>query len=721
VSRSFLTPLSIAACLCAAGDVVPVETVPAPLRSDLEESVRLDAVEAWPFVVVPRKPGGESRCLDVGPQDLVVTDGGEPGRILSVDDAIPVTTQVLMLDTSDSMFNRRFADSRRKNRHMRTAAHQYVGWVQQETAAAAPGAGVEALMVVTFDDTARMIFPPTVIDDLHDARRLQARIARMTGGFNTKIYDSLVRVVRYVDAAPGRTAILLLSDGTDSASERYVPSGVYRALRQANSVTVFPIQVGVGKGPHRRFLNEIARISGGKSYNASARVDGKFREIRDRLEGQRYVSYLTRPPGELPVDARNTDAEGNLFRKVRIRLAEDSPLRRHCTIPEDGYRPERFVRGTQGAGAGPAVETLEEPAPVDRIEPASWSWDRESLQLRVERPRSPEDIVHDWLIHDLFVNRYAALHEMNGEAFLDRMPELAEEAFRNRGVLREWALAKRRARIEAEFRRQVPPPSAPSELEAYETTLDLIVDREMAVVRPSDYQHDLAAWLDDVTSRELAFRVERKAANQWLSGADEAVLESERVQREWSRLQSWLPYSDTEPVVALLELVCDAARNVCGYYRVVRPRTAELVRDYRDQPIFPPETAEDWMVYGNHKVPRHPLGLMTLRWLLGDPRPDWRVASIEHEPIWLPPEGKLKGRGAKKPDCRHRVVLDLASDTRIELEVDGFVDGEGTAGPGRCEVAEEPLRIEPRCWVAVRRLDPKIEKLLRGAGLSECK
>jgi hypothetical protein len=51
MSRSCLVSILLVAC---AGTPAMAEAESA-MHSDLEESVRLDAVEAWPFLVVPRR------------------------------------------------------------------------------------------------------------------------------------------------------------------------------------------------------------------------------------------------------------------------------------------------------------------------------------------------------------------------------------------------------------------------------------------------------------------------------------------------------------------------------------------------------------------------------------------------------------------------------------------------------------------------------------------
>jgi hypothetical protein len=646
-----------------------------------------------------------------------------------------VTTQVLMLDTSDSMFSDRFADSRRKRRHMKSAAKAYVRWMEQASAARRDG-GAESLMVVTFDDTLRMVIPPTVVDDPGRSRRLQQRIGAMGGGFLTRLRDSLVRVVRHLDGAPGRSAVLLLSDGADRASKFHGPDEVYRTLREANRVTVFPILVGVDKGPHRRFMEEVARISGGRAYSAATRVDDKFRRIHQRLAGQRYVSYLTHAPAA---------GERGTFRKVRIRLAADSALRQRCALPDDGYRRERFL-----AGDGVIDDRDVAPPPLAIVPESSagsgFRYDPETLELLVDAPRRPEDIVHDWLRLGQFESPHAARFEMNGDAFLDRMPQLAAEVYAHYPVLREWVQRRRRARIEADLRRRVPPPTNPDEQVAYESTLQRIGVREAARPPATGFRYELASWLGDIDARELALRLERKEANLLLAGTAEAVATAEAVQQEFARLASWLPYSDSEPVIALLELVCAPERDACGYWRVVRPRTAELVRDASNNPIWPPETADDWLVHERAGTPTHPLGLMAVRWLLGLPtHPDasdgagsaaaalreWRVEALDHEPVWLPEGGRPRGRGSKRPDCRHRVRLDLepaaaASDgrrsARLELVLDGRVaDDSSPRGPARCATSPAPLRIEVRCVREPETLPAELGALLADRQVSACR
>ena len=60
------------------------------------------AVEAWPFVVKPRKNADVETCRQLGPSDIRVLEDGETVRVIDVSRAPPLATHVLMIDSSSS-------------------------------------------------------------------------------------------------------------------------------------------------------------------------------------------------------------------------------------------------------------------------------------------------------------------------------------------------------------------------------------------------------------------------------------------------------------------------------------------------------------------------------------------------------------------------------------------------------------------------------------------
>ena len=427
-----------------------------PGTTKLIETSRVDIVESWPFLVLPKKKAYADVCAMLARDQIRVLDGGQEARIVSVDSAPPLATHVLLLDTSSSMSNPNTVIGRRKNRQSKAAAKAYVDWMLEDVESGSS----EQLIVATFDDDLFVQVPSSTVRDSSEASRVKGRIEAMTGGFRTTLNDSVYSLMRHLGTRPLGGVVILVSDGADTQSVRDY-SDVARVVEETNNVTLFSIGIGQPEGQYADFLESVAEVSGGKYYwvrsqssdSLGSALKKRFEKIRARVEGQLYVSYLTAPLGAIEADRANAD--GQVRRTVRIRS-----LDRRCVIPNDGYRKVRVGRpGTDANGnplrpddVGVEIDTRIDDGILrltirDRIrdcdplilypnELVGPLWAERSVDLIV-RPlaqqdaRQPEDIIHSWLAmgliparaepgtlattrHDSFPTQY----EINGQTFL---------------------------------------------------------------------------------------------------------------------------------------------------------------------------------------------------------------------------------------------------------------------------------------------------------------
>ena len=675
----------------------------APAPAELEESTRIDVVEAWPVVVRPRSDADAERCAALGPGDVRVLEAGVPVDVVAVAQAPPLLLHVLMIDSSSSMTDPNYRTTRRKGRHAKTAARQYVDWMRAD----ATHSPDERLMVVTFDNDLVMALPPTSVGSETEARDAATRIDSIPAGLGTALNDSLARLVRYLEGYEGQVALLLLSDGEDHGS-MLDATGAKSLVDHANGITVFPIGIGTLAKPHEEFLKELGHLSGGQYFRLrgaapdlmqDALID-RFREIRRVLRSRLYVSWRTARPGEMEDDSQHTDADGRVRRTVRI-----ESLDRRCEISRDGYRssrvlepsPERAPEASPAAG-GEALElTLElrdlvlDPDPLIRREGQAPgpSWKDRSVQFRLrpapETRTSPERVLFDWLVDGVLpapdlIGGGPLPREINGSAFLDLRRLLAGIVFANSASHRERAAARAGERMRAEIQRKVPPPQDAEGAERYGRQLELAVRTRLGTLTPDDYVNDIARWLEDVPARALALRLEALVTNRLLEGGEGAVREADLVQERWPRLHAWLPFPDRVRVVAPLEVLCDPAPDgPCGFFRIVMPRLSSLPKNWERSSgkELEPASFSEFVRYERAATPKHPFGLIFARWLLareplaGLLRHTGQVVRVQYEPV-------APVASATCPaSCRRRVVLELAGGARIA----GVVRADGTATP----------------------------------------
>jgi hypothetical protein len=705
------------ASILAAAVSVAASGIDPAVELGLVESARVEVVEGWPFVV----EGDSTICSRLGPDAVRVTENGREVEVIAVDPALPRVTHVLMLDTSASMADLSRITSRKKGRQTKAAAKAYVDWMLEDA-----GGPDETLMVFTFDDDLLLRNARTAVTDRGDASRLHGDIDRISGGYHTMLSDSVVRLARLLGSLPEHAVVILLSDGADNGSSASYED-VERVLREANNVTLFPIGVGLPDDRFQRFLETLAEVSGGKYYwirsshpsDLGGPLQKRFRDIRERVRSQLYVSWVAEPlgaPGEKPADTR-----GNVRREVRIHSLDD-----RCKVPRDGYRPERNL-GRRGlpAGAPAPLSSLAERAgrPTIRVSLADLALDSEPLlrydgdptgavveERTVEillsplvldarsgamtpEPRAPEDVVHQWLLDGLIPETrspgksprvrqtcFPTPHEMNGSAFLDQRDRVARAIFDRSPELRAWAVGRLRTRLRAQYAKHLPDSADPA---MREQILDSIVQQRMREVSPIDYMRDLAGWYRDVPARELAFDVERKEANLLLDGGASGQEVVDRIQDRWVRLHDWLGFPDRARVVTPLEPIYDPEGDALAFFRIALPRLGDLPED-PDRPrgkLIEPVTSKQWIEYEKAKVTAQPFGILSIRWLLalppsvrqtsppaGDARrtlareleEHWRVTALNHEPLTIPaPARNPLDPPPAMPACREDVWFDL--------------------------------------------------------------
>jgi Ca-activated chloride channel family protein len=181
-------------------------------------------------------------------------------------------TMAILLDSSGSMVD--------KLREVHKAAAAFVETLRPEDQA----------LIIDFDDK---VF---LIQDLtsdHEALTEALTSTEAIGG--TAIYDVLHAAYRKIGSLPGRKAIVLLSDGEDTASQ----FGFKRILQEAksNNTLIYSIGLGggIGGGPHRSVLNDFSDVTGGRSFFVSkaSQLGEVYQTIAEELRAQYYLSYAT--------------------------------------------------------------------------------------------------------------------------------------------------------------------------------------------------------------------------------------------------------------------------------------------------------------------------------------------------------------------------------------------------------------------------------------------
>ena len=227
---------------------------------------------------------GSGRLVDdLARDDFEVLEGGRERPIQRFDRVQDLPLVVgFALDASTSM-----AD------HMAEARQAAVGFLDSVIR---PG---DRTFAVSFNDKPELVAPPT--DDVAVIER--ALLETHSTGWTT-LYDAVVRSLFYFRGFGGRRALVLLSDGEDTASRASFTEALDYA-KQSGAV-VYSIGLGGGGGLGLRSkLKRLADQTGGRFFQVSkvAELDQVYRQIELELRSQYFLTFAPAGGGSVDLDS----------------------------------------------------------------------------------------------------------------------------------------------------------------------------------------------------------------------------------------------------------------------------------------------------------------------------------------------------------------------------------------------------------------------------------
>jgi VWFA-related protein len=228
---------------------------------------RVNRVVLW--VSASNKQG--DFITDLRREDFRVYEDGVEQEILEFyREDRPITLGIL-LDSSGSM--------REKLDEVHDAASAFVDTLRDDDRA----------LLIDFDDK---VF---LVEDLTNDRETLKRAITSTEAIGgTALYDVLHATYRKIGEIDGRKAIVLLSDGEDTASQ----FSFGRVLEEAksNAALIYAIGLGGGgQGPRRSVLRDFSDFTGGRSFfvKKASELGQVYQRIAEELRTQYYIAYST--------------------------------------------------------------------------------------------------------------------------------------------------------------------------------------------------------------------------------------------------------------------------------------------------------------------------------------------------------------------------------------------------------------------------------------------
>lgn len=260
------------------------------------------------FVNVTNANGGPVGGLTQG--DFALLEDGVPQKIayFERETDMPLSL-VLAIDTSGSV--RKDLDLERR------AAHEFLRAMLRP---------VDRLDLIDFNSSVREVVPFT--NDMH---RLDSGLDNLDFGPATALYDAIYLSAQALAPRSGRKALIVISDGGNTAGDVGYPQALEEAIR--DEVMVYPLidlpilsDAGRDTGGEHALMT-LSQQTGGQSYYAQfGDISGAFQKISEDLRTQYLLGYY-------PAQRRSQ----NDFRKIQVTLKGNPGYRLR-------YRPGYYAK-----------------------------------------------------------------------------------------------------------------------------------------------------------------------------------------------------------------------------------------------------------------------------------------------------------------------------------------------------------------------------------------
>lgn len=241
--------------------------------SEFLEQVEVDLVEVYATVT-----DGSGGLVDgLAAADFELRDNGRPQEISKFElvRGLPLTLG-LVLDISASM-RESLAEAKR-------AASGFLTGVMTPK---------DRCFAVGFAARPSLLMPLT-----SDATSIEISFRDLPAVGTTSLHDALVYALYQFRGVRGRRAMVLLSDGDDTAS--LVPWQDARAYAERAGVSIYTIGLGVGSGSLgiRDKLRDLAAETGGRTYliDRAEELAGVYEQIERELRSQYLLAFSPDPP-----------------------------------------------------------------------------------------------------------------------------------------------------------------------------------------------------------------------------------------------------------------------------------------------------------------------------------------------------------------------------------------------------------------------------------------
>jgi Ca-activated chloride channel family protein len=234
--------------------------------------------------------------------DFEVLEDGRPQTLSAFAAADFPLTVALAVDHSFSMAQ----DRGRMLQASKSAAKAFLSALRPADESLVVGIGTRAVVIAAAGES---------------RDRQIATVAGLSAWGTTPLHDAILASIDAVDAARGRRALVILSDGDDRYSDATAQDVLARARR--SNVMVYPVALGRTRPA---LFAEIATLTGGRSYHERdpGKLETAMVKIAEQLREQYLLGYS---PARLPAPGTSE------WRSITVRVKKPDVTVR----ARDGY------------------------------------------------------------------------------------------------------------------------------------------------------------------------------------------------------------------------------------------------------------------------------------------------------------------------------------------------------------------------------------------------
>lgn len=245
----------------------------------------VELVEVYATVV----DANERPVSNLARDDFEVREEGVTQRIAAFSTGALSLSVALAVDRSFSMRGERL-------RLAKSAAHRFLGELKPQ----------DRVMLVAIGGEVETIVPLTT-----NRPALHRAIEALDAWGTTPIYDAIIASFDSIEDAPGRRALVVLTDGYERFSKATIEAALGRARR--SDVLAYPIALA---NERSQVLDWLAEVTGGRSFVVKRpdRLGPTFAQIARELRHQYLLGYV--PPRHGPPGYRHIEV--NVKRKEEL-------------------------------------------------------------------------------------------------------------------------------------------------------------------------------------------------------------------------------------------------------------------------------------------------------------------------------------------------------------------------------------------------------------------